>query len=445
MQTNDNDSASSEQKPLGNDSPSDNGATPQPSTAQPTAATTTQHPDTFDFILFGATSFVGKILCQYMIAHYAGDDVRWAIAGRSQSKLEGLKLALGESAEALPVLLADANDDSSLQQLCNSTKVVVSTVGPYALYGEPLIKACATTGTDYCDLTGEAHWIGAMIRRYQTQAEHTGARIVNSCGFDSIPSDLGVLHLQNQAKQQYGDYCYRVKMRVKAIKGGFSGGTVASLINVVKEAAGNPSLRRELTNPYALCPENHPFSARQASNNSATFDSDFKKWTAPFVMAAINTRIVHRSHALQDARYGNNFQYDEAVLMTSKSIAKMTSVGLAAFMVGAAVKPFRYVMESFFLPKPGEGPSPKQQQTGFFNMHFYGQTASGQSLRTKVTGDKDPGYGSTAKMLAETAIHFANMQGPKQGGFWTPASLFGTPLIDRLIAKAGLTFEIMSD
>lgn len=416
----------------------------------PTAASATNEKaspraEKYDFVLFGASSFVGEIFCEYMTNEYTVQQVNWAIAGRSQSKLDQLKRALGDKAKAIPVLVADANDEASLKQLCESTKVIVSTVGPYALYGEPLVKVCAETGTDYCDLTGEAHWIGAMIRKYQSQAEQSGARIVNSCGFDSIPSDLGVLHLQSQAKQQFGEYCYRVKMRVKAANGGFSGGTVASLINVVKEAMENPGLRREMANPYALCPEGHPFFVHQASNNKAGFDGDFKKWTAPFVMAAINTRIVHRSHSLQDARYGNNFQYDEAMLMKNKRIAKTTSFGMGAFMMGAAVKPVRYLMERFFLPKPGEGPSKKEQEAGFFNLQFYGETAGGKSLRTKVTGDRDPGYGSTAKMLAETAIFFANMEEEKQGGFWTPASIFGEPLIEKLVAKAGLTFESMED
>ncbi|UAA39808.1 saccharopine dehydrogenase NADP-binding domain-containing protein [Paraneptunicella aestuarii] len=400
----------------------------------------------YDFVLFGATSFVGKILCEYMSNQYSSQEVNWAIAGRSQAKLDALKSELGDKASTIPLIVADAADEASLQAMCNSTKVVVSTVGPYALYGEPLVKVCAETGTDYCDLTGETQWIAAMLKKYEAKAKETGARIVNCCGFDSIPSDLGLLFLQEQAHEQYGEYCYRVKMRVKAANGGFSGGTVASLINVVKEATENPGLRRELANPYALCPDGHHFFVHQASNGSAKFDSDFKRWIAPFIMAAINTRIVHRSHALLDGKYGKNFQYDEAMLMKSKWVAKATSFALNAFMLGAAIKPARAILEKFFLPKPGEGPSKEEQENGFFNLQFFGETAGGKTLRTKVTGDRDPGYGSTAKMLAETAIFFANMEGnnntaEKQGGFWTPSSLFGMPLVERLQEKAGLTFE----
>ncbi|MCY7296813.1 saccharopine dehydrogenase family protein [Alteromonas sp. a30] len=397
----------------------------------------------FDFVLFGATSFVGKIICEYMVNTYSEDEVKWAIAGRSKSKISELKSELGSKASDIPEIIADSNDETSLQSLCAQTKVVVSTVGPYALYGEALVKVCAETGTDYCDLTGEAHWIGAMIKKYHTTAQASGARIVNSCGFDSIPSDLGVLFLQEKSQEAFKEDCYRIKMRVKAANGGFSGGTVASLINVVKEASSNPGLRRELSNPYALCGDGHPFFVRQASNNSPKFDSDFKRWIAPFVMAAINTRIVHRTNALLDARFGNNFQYDEAMLMKSKRAAKMTGLVMGLFMLGASMKPTRALMERFFLPKPGQGPSKEEQEKGFFNLQFFGETASGKQIRTKVTGDRDPGYGSTAKMLAETAIFFANLESEKTGGFWTPASLFGMDLVSRLEDKAGLKFEVM--
>lgn len=404
----------------------------------------------FDFIVFGATSFVGKILSAYLAEHYADGSIKWAMAGRSATKLDALKAQLGEKASQVPVIVADAADEQQLSAMANQTKLIVSTVGPYALYGEPLIKVCCETGTDYCDLTGETQWIAQMLDKYDTKAKASGARIVNCCGFDSIPSDMGVFFLQEKAQEQFGHYCYRVKMRVKAMKGGFSGGTVASLLNVAKEAAKDPALRRTLTNPYALCPENHPFFARQASNNKAKFDSDFQQWTAPFVMASINTRIVHRSNGLLQARYGKNFLYDEAMLSPSSFKAKAMAYGLGAFMISAAVGPLRSAMESLFLPKPGDGPSPEEQENGFYNMHFFGETATGQTIKCKVTGDKDPGYGSTAKMLAETAIYFSKHSNDDEdactgGGFWTPSTLFGMPLVERLTEKAGLTFELLSD
>lgn len=398
----------------------------------------------YEIIIFGATSFVGKILCKYLIQEYGTKELSWAIAGRSDAKLSQLKAELGDTAEKLDIIVSDANDTESLTEMCNQTKVIVSTVGPYALYGEALVKACVETGTDYCDLTGETQWIAEMIDKYQPQAVSNGARIVNCCGFDSIPSDLGVLFLQEQAKTQFDEYCYRVKMRVKAAKGGFSGGTVASLLNITKEAAKDPALKRQLSNPYALCPNNHPFFAHQASNAKAKYDADFSKWIAPFVMAAINTRVVHRSNALLDAKYGKNFLYDEAMLMKGKGAAKGMMMGLGAFMVAASVSPLRSFMEKFVLPKPGEGPSPTEQEEGYFNLVFFGETATGKTMRCKVTGDRDPGYGSTAKMLSETAIFLAReVTDEQKGDFWTPSTLMGMPLVTRLIEKAGLTFEII--
>lgn len=400
----------------------------------------------FDIVVFGATSFVGKILSQYLFDNYRDSDVKWAIAGRSEHKLTDLKQQLGKEAESLPTIVADAANEDALKAMCAQTKVIVSTVGPYAFYGEPLVKVCAETGTDYCDLTGETQWIAAMLEKYESTAQQNGARIVNCCGFDSIPSDMGVLFLQETAKAKFDEYCYRVKMRVKAAKGGMSGGTVASLLNVAEQAAADPALRRQLVNPYSLCPSGHPFFTHQASNSKAKFDGDFKRWIAPFVMAAINTRVVHRSNALLDARYGKNFLYDEAMLMKGRGAATGMSWGMGGFMMAAAISPLRSAMEKLFLPKPGEGPTPKEQEEGFFNLQFIGETAMGKTLKTKVTGDRDPGYGSTAKMLAETAIYFAkDIPDDTKGGFWTPSTLFGMPLIERLTDKAGLTFEVMED
>lgn len=400
----------------------------------------------FDIVVFGATSFVGQILTQYLFEHYQDKDVTWAIAGRSETKLNELKTNLAGDAINIPTIIADASDENALRLMCQQTKVIISTVGPYAFYGEPLVKICAETGTDYCDLTGETQWIAGMLDKYEDLAKQNGARIVNCCGFDSIPSDLGVLFLQEKAKEQFGDYCYRVKMRVKAAKGGMSGGTVASLLNVAEQAAKDPALRRQLVNPYALCPQGHPFFAHQASNGKAKFDADYKRWIAPFVMAAINTRIVHRSNALLNARYGKNFLYDEAMLMKGRGAAAGMSWGMGGFMLAATVSPLRAAMQKLFLPKPGEGPSPKEQEEGFFNLQFFGETALGKTIKTKVTGDRDPGYGSTAKMLAETAIHFAkNIDDNVSGGFWTPSTIFGMPLVERLQEKAGLTFEVLQD
>ncbi|WP_375177091.1 saccharopine dehydrogenase family protein [Marinobacter mobilis] len=400
----------------------------------------------YDLVVFGATSFVGKILCRYLVDQYGtGADLKWAIAGRSEAKLGALKRELGEA--ALPMIVADADDIAGLNAMCLQTRVVISTVGPYALFGEPLVQACVQTGTDYCDLTGEVQWIRQMIVRYEDQARSSGARIVHCCGFDSIPSDLGVWFLQNEATKDFGEPCNQVRMRVKAARGGLSGGTVASLINVTKEAASNPQLRKELANPFSLAPAGHKSSKRQPNVKGAQYDPDFGVWLAPFMMAPINVRIVHRSNALQGTPYGQEFLYDEA-MMTGKGLkgrlaALGITAGLGGFIAGAAIKPTRWILERFVVPKPGEGPSPESQKSGFYDLRFIGQTADGRTLRTKVTGDRDPGYGSTAKMLGEAGVCLARdvRNTDRAGGFWTPASIFGETLVERLKTNAGLTFD----
>ena len=398
--------------------------------------------------VFGATSFVGQILTRYLYGRFGTDgDLRWAIAGRSERKIRELHGSLYPKAAKLPQIVANAGDEKALREMCAESRVVISTVGPYALYGEPLVKICANTGTDYCDLTGEVQWIRRMIRKYEGAARASGARIVHCCGFDSIPSDLGVHFLQKHAMQKYGRTCPRVKLRVKAMRGGASGGTIASMLNVVKEASDDPELRRELANPYSLCPDGYTPQLRQPNVSLAEYDTDFKSWIAPFVMAAVNTRIVHRTNALSKQAYGADFRYDEAVLrgdgFKGRAAATSMGAGLGAFMAAAAVPPTRWVLERF-LPGPGEGPSPEEQRNGFFDIRIFGRT-EGHTLQVKVTGDRDPGYGSTGKMLGQAGACLA-LDTPKAntpGGFWTPATIFGDRLIERLTRYSGLRFEVV--
>ncbi|WP_176046567.1 saccharopine dehydrogenase NADP-binding domain-containing protein [Burkholderia sp. BCC1644] len=409
----------------------------------------------YDLVVFGATSFVGQILTRYLSDYLssAGETLRWAIAGRSDAKLRQVREALGAAGQSVPIIVADAADEAQLQALCAQTRVVVSTVGPYALYGEPLVRVCAQTGTDYCDLTGETQWIKRMIDRYEPAARQSGARIVHCCGFDSVPSDMGVFFLQQQAREQWGVPAGQVKMRVRTLKGGASGGTVASVINVVREAAADPALRRELLDPYSLCPQGHGFTARQHVVRSAEFDRDCDAWIAPFVMAAINERVVHRSNALAGNAYGSRFTYDEAVMTGAGLKGRLTALtmvaGLGAFMVGVLIKPVRILMERFLLPKPGEGPSVAAQQAGRYDLRFFGRADDGRTVRVKVTGDRDPGYGSTGKMLGQAAISLAldcSSEGVKNGrggGFWTPATMFDERYVERLVRHAGLGFEVI--
>ena len=410
------------------------------------------HAPAHDVTVFGATSFVGQILTRYLAEEFGTRGrLKWAIAGRSEEKLRSLRNSLGMKAARLPMVVADAADASALHRMCAGTRVVISTVGPYALYGEPLVRACVDSGTDYCDLTGEVQWIRRMIHAYEAAARKSGARIVHCCGFDSIPSDLGVHFLQSAARERYGEPCAEVRMRVKAMRGGFSGGTVASLLNVVKEASANPALRRELANPYSLCPEGYGSGIRQPNIRGPQYDSDFESWAAPFVMSAINTRIVQRSNALAKQAYGEDFRYDEAML-TGRGVAGQlaaagVTAGLGAMMVAGALPPARWALGRVVLPAPGEGPSPEAQRKGFFDLRFLGRTDGGQVLRVKVTGDRDPGYGSTAKMLgqagASLALDFADSG--RGGGFWTPATMFGDRLIERLVAHSGVSFEVLAD
>lgn len=402
----------------------------------------------FDVVVFGATSFVGQILTRYLFETFGLDgELHWAAAGRSRQKLEAVRKDLGRGAGRLDLLTADAASAEDMAGLCGRTRVVVSTVGPYALYGEPLVRACAESGTHYCDLTGETQWIRRMISRHEAAARASGARIVHCCGFDSIPSDLGVWFLQQQAQRRFGRPCVQVKMRVRSLRGGFSGGTIASGLNVLDEVAKEPGLRKELADPYSLWPDADKPRARQPAVKFAEYDADFGAWAAPFVMSAVNTRIVHRSNGLLHRAYGADFRYDEAVLtgrgLKGRAGAMAVAGGLGAFAVAGSIGPLRRVMERF-LPAPGEGPSPEAQRKGSFDLRFFGRTDDGRVLRTRVTGDRDPGYGSTAKMLGQAAACLA-FDAPRDapGGFWTPSTLLGAPLVDRLRASAGLTFDVL--
>jgi short subunit dehydrogenase-like uncharacterized protein len=401
---------------------------------------------THDLVVFGATSFVGQILCRYLNErHGSRGDLNWAIAGRNPDKLDRVADELGLTVDQI---VADADDPEALASLAKSTRVIVSTVGPYAKYGSMLVAAAVASGTDYCDLTAEPHWMRQMIDEHHEQAARTGSRIVHSCGFDSIPSDLGVLFTQKSALELLGESCTQISMRVKAMKGAASGGTVATMLNILEETSADPSLRRILTNPYALAPAGMRTGVRQPNVILPAKDEVSGRWVAPFVMASVNTRIVHRSHALKGRPWGENFLYDEATMTGSGPLgglkAGVISGGLGGFIGAAAISPVRKALAATVLPKPGEGPSPEAQESGFYDLRFFGETPSGAAIHTRVTGDRDPGYGSTAKMLGESAVALLELDpADVPGGFWTPSTAFGESLIERLVEHAGLTFEII--
>ncbi|MFM1896356.1 MAG: hypothetical protein RLZZ385_1430 [Pseudomonadota bacterium] len=401
----------------------------------------------FDIVVWGASSFVGRLVCHYLVHELKDPNLVWAMAGRSEIKLLDVKDKLGRESWQVPHLLAYIDQYNSLKRMCKKTKLIISTVGPYALYGDNLVRACVETGTDYCDLSGEPQWIRKMIDFYQLPASQAGARIVNSCGFDSIPSDMGVWALQRAARERHGELCKRIRMGVKTLQGGYSGGTIASMANLYREASKDKQLRSQLNDPYYLCPESNGNTMPQP-NVEVEYDPDFKSWAAPFVMAAINTKIVLRSNALTYPLPDQQFQYDEVLLTgdgeDGQQRARKTARSSKWMALALAIAPLRWLALKFFLPKPGEGPSPEEQEQGSFELQFIGTTAHGHTLKATVTGDRDPGYGSTAKMLTQAAICLVRDISKEElpGGFWTPAVAFDGRLVDRLEKHAGVTIRV---
>ncbi|WP_426209460.1 saccharopine dehydrogenase family protein [Massilia sp. TWP1-3-3] len=400
----------------------------------------------FDLIVFGATGFTGRLVAEYLATHYgAGSDIKWAMAGRSRAKLEQVR-ALVKAPGHTALITADAIDGAALAALVARAKVVITTVGPYQLHGEALVMACAQAGTDYVDLCGEPGWMAQMIPRLDAPAKASGARIVFSCGFDSIPFDLGLVYLQDQAQQRFGEPLTQVRGRVRVIKGGISGGTLASGLATIERMGRDPALARTMADPFALTPG---FTgAPQPEGDSAAYDDWAQAWTGPFMMATINTKNVHRTNALLGHPWGKDFTYDERMLTgdgvrgerRAKNMAHLARLQHALLGFG----PARALLRRFALPKPGEGPDQKARENGRYDLQFTGESRSGNRLCVSVRGDRDPGYGSTAKMLAESALCLVG--DPQRrlagGGVWTAGSAMGLTLVQRLVQYAGLRFSI---
>lgn len=377
----------------------------------------------FDIVVYGASGFTGRLVAEYL---GQSGHKSFAMAGRSEDKLAQVRDELGIDA---PLIIADGDDEAALKSMAESAKTVVTLVGPYQLYGEKLLKACIDTGTDYCDLCGEPAWMAAKIREGDEAAKASGARIVFSCGFDSIPSDLGVLHLQNKVKAASGAPSERVKLLVRAMKGTFSGGTAASFKATMAAAFKDPQVLADLKNPFSLCPDFK--GPRQPSLNEVRFDEDENTWLAPFIMAAINTKNVHRTNFLTDHAYGEGLVYDEMVMTGPGEKGEAAANHLAA----------DNSMASDDGPKPGEGPSKEERENGMFELVVIGHDAAGNRYETVVRGDRDPGYGSTSKMISETAncLNEDRPEGP--GGILTPGAALGEELVKRLHERAGVTFD----
>ncbi|OYT91001.1 MAG: saccharopine dehydrogenase [Burkholderiales bacterium PBB3] len=385
-------------------------------------------PKEFDIVIHGATGFTGRLVIEYLLTLPASG-LRWAMGGRSAEKLAAVRDELGAPANT-PLVVTDSADPASLQALMARTRLVLTTVGPYQLYGNELVEACAKSGVDYVDLCGEPAWMRLMIDAHEAQAKASGARIVFSCGFDSIPFDLGVFMLQNEMKARFGGPATRVRGRVRKMKGTFSGGTAASLNATMAAAAKDPVILGLLRNPFSLTPGFE--GPRQPSGTKPMVDEALGVWVAPFVMAAINTRNVHRSNFLLGTAYGADFVYDEMLI---------TGVGEKGEAIANAVAADKS-MASEDGPKPGEGPSRAEREAGFYDVLFVGHNAAGDSLRVGVKGDRDPGYGSTSKMIAQSAICLLEEAAHTPGGIWTPASAMGAPLMKRLQDHAGLQFAV---
>jgi short subunit dehydrogenase-like uncharacterized protein len=388
-------------------------------------------PSKFDIVVYGATGFTGQLVAEYLAAHYRGDtQLKWAMAGRSLDKLKSVRDAIGAPADT-PLIAADSSDPASLKAMVDQTRSVISTVGPYQLYGSELVAACAASGTDYLDLCGEPVWMHQMIDAHEAAAKASGARIVFSCGFDSVPFELGAFFVQEEAKRAFGARAARVKGRVRDMRGTLSGGTAASAKATFDAVSKDLSLVAILNNPFALTPGFE--GPKQPRGNKPLYEEDLQSWAAPFTMALINTRNLHRSNMLMGFPYGKEFVYDEMVL---------TGPGEKGEANAKRVMAANTEKTGPNAPKPGEGPSKEERENGRYDLLYIATAPDGRQVRASVKGDRDPGYGSTSKMISECAICLLRDTADVPAGIWTPGAAMQHKLIKRLVDHAGLTFQV---
>ena len=381
----------------------------------------------YDFVIYGATGFTGKLVVEYAIKQYNNNnEVSWAIAGRSNEKLEHVQEKYNLPSN-IGKIVVDSNDQNSIDEMVSQTKCVLTTVGPYQLYGEKIIKTCISTGTDYVDLCGEPGFMHKIISECSAEAKETGARVVFSCGFDSIPFDLGVLFVQEEVMSKLNKYAPSVRGRVRAMNGEFSGGTAASMKATMAALQSDPELINILVNPHALCEGIQ--GVQQDDDSKPTYDEELNTWVAPFFMAPINTKNIHRSNKLMNHIYGENFKYNEMWIQGPGEEGKAAAEFISTMNpLGDA-------------PEPGDGPSRESRENGNYDVLFCADV-DGETIKASVSGDMDPGYGSTSKMIAESAVCLVKDCEDLAGGIYTPAASMGKKLIKRLESNAGLTFKL---
>ena len=381
----------------------------------------------YDFVIYGATGFTGKLVVEYAIKQYNNNnEVSWAIAGRSNEKLEHVQEKYNLPSN-IGKIVVDSNDQDSIDEMVSQTKCVLTTVGPYQLYGEKIIKTCISTGTDYVDLCGEPGFMHKIISECSEEAKETGARVVFSCGFDSIPFDLGVLFVQEEVMSKLNKYAPSVRGRVRAMNGEFSGGTAASMKATMAALQSDPELINILVNPHALCEGIQ--GVQQDDDSKPTYDEELNTWVAPFFMAPINTKNIHRSNKLMNHIYGENFKYNEMWIQGPGEEGKAAAEFISTMNpLGDA-------------PEPGDGPSRESRENGNYDVLFCADV-DGETIKASVSGDMDPGYGSTSKMIAESAVCLVKDCEDLAGGIYTPAASMGKKLIKRLESNAGLTFKL---
>ena len=407
----------------------------------------------YDLVIMGATGFTGKLVVEYLIKNYGVKNAKftWAMAGRDKKKLERARSSfqyLDSNSNHIPILVVDSHDPALLDSMTSSCRLVISTVGPYLKFGQPLIESCIKNGTHYCDLTGEVPFIRRSIDSFDLKAKENNCRIIHSCGFDSIPSDIGVLLLQMDSLKRFNKPCEEVNLYVRSIRGGLSGGTIDSMISIFNYMRSNPEDQNLLKSPFSLNPRNSVENdTRQPNLKSVKWNDDIQRWVCPFIMSGFNSRIVRRTNAITDHRYGIDFRYSEVSSfkkgMTGFFRAMVMFIGLVIIQICLKVRPLLWCLRKFSLPSPGEGPSRETRDNGFFKLELIGSMENIKKVSLTVTGDSDPGYSATAKMITESALSVLLDQDriPKVHGVLTPASGIGAVLAERLKDK-GINFSI---